>query len=320
MSDLYLVADGGGSKTETLLFSGKGQVYGYGYAGASNPLSAGHDEAVSNVTKALSSVFISLQGMFPSRTVLYIPGFEACRDMLPDTILRLSPEYQSDEYSAYFSCLDSPGGIILLAGTGSFASGRTPAGTRINAGGWGHLLGDGGSGYDIGRRAIQFLLSRRDDMLPLSPLDIQVLEKLKARDSCELIRQVYQAPNQRSLIASLCPVVGREAMYGNEEAIRILHEAAQELAKLVLSVANIMDGWNGQVGFTGGVSKLQDLIMVPISNAIRTRYPHASLVKAKYAPLVGAAMHLLHEINGRPAGDTTGQALQNTYENLQKMR
>ena len=44
--------------------------------------------------------------------------------------------------------------IVLLAGTGSFAVGRNAAGEMARAGGYGSQIGDEGSAYDIGRRAV----------------------------------------------------------------------------------------------------------------------------------------------------------------------
>ena len=45
-------------------------------------------------------------------------------------------------------------GLVLHAGTGSFVAARTADGATHYAGGLGWKLGDPGSGYDIGRRAV----------------------------------------------------------------------------------------------------------------------------------------------------------------------
>ena len=43
-------------------------------------------------------------------------------------------------------------GVVIIAGTGSIAYGRDADGHAARAGGWGHVLGDEGSGYWIGRQ------------------------------------------------------------------------------------------------------------------------------------------------------------------------
>jgi len=43
--------------------------------------------------------------------------------------------------------------VLILSGTGSCCFGRDAGGRTFQFGGWGHLLGDKGSGYEIGLRA-----------------------------------------------------------------------------------------------------------------------------------------------------------------------
>src|SRR5580765_444936 len=45
--------------------------------------------------------------------------------------------------------------VLVLSGTGSCCFGRTPAGETAKVGGWGHILGDKGSGYEIGLRGLK---------------------------------------------------------------------------------------------------------------------------------------------------------------------
>src|SRR5204862_5893414 len=61
-------------------------------------------------------------------------------------------------------------GVLLWAGTGSFAIARAHDGALHRAGGRGHLLGDQGSGYDIVRRAAAAVLLAVDDLGPPTAL------------------------------------------------------------------------------------------------------------------------------------------------------
>src|SRR4029453_12414402 len=53
-------------------------------------------------------------------------------------------------------------GVALIAGTGSFCWGRDAAGRSARVGGWGFLLGDEGSGYDLAVQALRLATQTAD--------------------------------------------------------------------------------------------------------------------------------------------------------------
>ena len=57
-------------------------------------------------------------------------------------------------------------GVVIVAGTGSIAYGRDTEGHAARAGGWGHVLGDEGSGYWLGRQALQAVVRASDGRGP----------------------------------------------------------------------------------------------------------------------------------------------------------
>ena len=52
-----------------------------------------------------------------------------------------------DHETALYGALSGQPGCALIAGTGSICCGRNARGEFVRAGGWGHLIDDGGSGY-----------------------------------------------------------------------------------------------------------------------------------------------------------------------------
>ncbi len=64
-------------------------------------------------------------------------------------------------------------GVVIISGTGSIAYGRNRRNEGARAGGWGHVLGDEGSGFWIGRAAMRAVLreaDRRGPRTALTPL------------------------------------------------------------------------------------------------------------------------------------------------------
>lgn len=127
-------------------------------------------------------------------------------------------------------------GIVLIAGTGSIAYGVTAGGETFRAGGWGHLVSDEGSGYDIGRQAISRGLKSREGRDIPSPLLDAVLARLGLPDPDALIGFVYSPHAAKADIAALAETVLAAASRGDALAADIVAAAAADLAGLVLSV------------------------------------------------------------------------------------
>lgn len=158
--------------------------------------------------------------------------------------------------------------IVVVAGTGSVAMSfqRVDGGFRRSgrAGGWGHLLGDDGSGYGIGREAIRRLLQSSDlrhmqktrgqaseESLPA--LSQAVLQHFKAQDpACDLDKilstilvpdpPVHRAedgaPGTTERIAEVSRVVLSMAAV-DEDARRIVEAGAASLAQLVTILVKV---------------------------------------------------------------------------------
>jgi N-acetylglucosamine kinase-like BadF-type ATPase len=131
-------------------------------------------------------------------------------------------------------------GIVVAAGTGSFAVGGHDLRSLRRAGGHGFLLADEGGAYWLGREALRAALAERDGTGPATVLGL-LIERQTGCDRAEMVRLVHQAPTDRSILASLAPLVAQaagpgpagEGATGDGEARAILERAASALASMV---------------------------------------------------------------------------------------
>src|SRR6201991_3303552 len=120
-------------------------------------------------------------------------------------------------------------GVALISGTGSVAWGSRADGTEARAGGWGHLLGDEGSGYRIALDAVRHALDRMDAGAPVDALTTALLERcgLAARE--QLIDHVYATQDRRYWAGHAATVVELSGA-GDVVAGAILDAAADAAA------------------------------------------------------------------------------------------
>ena len=85
---------------------------------------------------------------------------------------------------------DEPG-IAINAGTGSIVYGRNADFEAARAGGWGHMIGDEGSGYWIGRESLAAVMRAADGRGPETRLTAEILAHFNVDDESRLPRIVY---------------------------------------------------------------------------------------------------------------------------------
>ncbi|HUG28537.1 MAG TPA: BadF/BadG/BcrA/BcrD ATPase family protein [Gemmatimonadales bacterium] len=125
-------------------------------------------------------------------------------------------------------------GLLLVAGTGSIALHREASGAVRRAGGHGWQMGDEGSGYWIGRQALQALSRAHDTRGPATTLGERFGPTLRLASHDELVRwSVAAAPSE---VASLAALVQDAAAAGDAVASQIVDDAARELLALITTL------------------------------------------------------------------------------------
>ena len=167
--------------------------------------------------------------------------------------------------------------VLVLCGTGSCCYGRTRDGRSVRAGGWGHLIGDRGSGFEIGLRALQLTALSFDQTGRWPALGQRLLRALQLNEPCDLIGWAQGAT--KAEIAALAVEVFDG--WGNRDglAARILDEAASRLVQDALSCAERLAGPRQHVRFVlaGGVLLKQPRFARQVRRRLLQRWPQGSV-------------------------------------------
>lgn len=173
-------------------------------------------------------------------------------------------------------------GVALISGTGSVAWGTRADGTEARAGGWGHLLGDEGSGYRIALDAVRHALDRMDVGAPVDTLTRVLLDSCGLTVREQLIDHVYDTQDRRYW-AERAGVVVELAGGGDPVAGVILEAAADALAALATRVLGRL-GVDAPVVLGGGLAVHQPLLQ----QAVRRRLHSVEVHVLTEAPVAGA--------------------------------
>jgi N-acetylglucosamine kinase-like BadF-type ATPase len=260
----FLAIDAGGTKTQCLL-ADETRVLARAMTGTVKLMRVSEQEATARLHAMLAEVAatagVSLSQI--TRTCFGLAGLSSpavrawasralCKSVAGELLLC------GDEEIALDAAFSGGPGILVVAGTGSNAIGRSTDGRLFGAGGWGPVLGDEGSGTWIGIEAIRAALRAQDGEL-LSDLNhgadrtqpgiefngvsTSLLREIERHWNLNSLGELVALGNQRADpnhpapdFASLAPVVARSAEQGDTLATQVLTRAGEQLAELAALV------------------------------------------------------------------------------------
>lgn len=299
--------DGGGTKTISAIADIEGHLLSFGRSGPSNPLAVGEISAKKSIMEAIDDA-INRSGVNISRFKVACLGIAGAGNISGKSIMeRITKELdiadkviiENDATIALVGATACSYGVIVIAGTGSVAFGINEYGERWRAGGWGYIVGDEGSGYDIGRKAIMDALRSYDGRGPKTLLLYEITKHFNLSSIDEIIERIYVAGMERHEIAALAPLVAKAAGEGDKVAKRILNEAGRELglaAKAVIKKLR-MENDEFDLAVTGGVFKAGEMVLNPFKKIIKKVAPKCRIICPKFEPVIGAILLALKEIN-----------------------
>lgn len=297
MTEFVAGVDGGGSKTRVILASLDGNeladVSGAGSAMA--PGRADHSAKIIGDLIREAMAAASLADERPRSIVAGIAGVgriaenRALTGALEDLDLSDDVVVQGDGEIALTDAFGTGAGIILIAGTGSIAYGRSPNRVLARCGGWGPAFGDEGSGAWIGRKALAVVASAADGREPATALTGAVLTAAQLNEVEELIPWGIAATPKE--LADLAPVVFNAASAGDVRANALVGIAVEELVLHLRALAVKLfgdDRASVPLALSGGLLHKGSFIRKRLEQRLRSALPGAQILATEVVAARGA--------------------------------
>jgi glucosamine kinase len=197
----------------------------------------------------------------------------------------------NDVVGAWATATGARPGIGAISGTGSNVFGLGPDGSPWRVGGWGHLLGDEGSGYWLGIESIRAALRDRDGSGPETGLGEAAARFFDVRSVEAVASLVYAKPLTKGEIAAFTVEACRLAEAGDAVAQALYRHGAELLGGQVVEVARrtgLVEAAAFPVGLIGSVFKAGALFVEPLSGVVRLGAPGAQISVVEAAPVCGS--------------------------------
>jgi glucosamine kinase len=291
----YLLGiDGGATKTLAAVLDLEQRAIHLAHAGPSNEDAVGSRAAVAALVdgaeEAMERAGIAAEQL--AAAVLAVAGTDT------DAIVRQVRAVRGDDWivvndvvGAWAAATGAQPGIGAISGTGSNVFGVGRDGRAWRVGGWGHLLGDEGSGYWLGAESIRAALRDRDGSGPETTLSEAVVEFFGAPSVEAVASLVYSKPLSKSEIAAFTVETCRLAEQGDAVARELYRRGAELLAGQVAVVARetgLAQADSFPLGLIGGVFKAGPLFAEPLAAAVREWAPGAQVAIVEMAPVGGS--------------------------------
>lgn len=283
----WLGIDVGGSKTEVAI-GDDGGVLAQESGASAKPTRAGYDGAERTLQELIHAALshAGLSGKQIAGTCIGLAGISqsGTTDWAESVLGKLVSGpvlVRGDHEVALHAAFGTEPGILVIAGTGSIAFGRSPLNVTARCGGWGPHFSDEGSATWIGELAIRKALRSRDRGTG-APLLSRILEEQ------HLTVEKILDSNARFDCASLFPAITAAAHQGDMTAWYVLSEAGRELADMALAVAQKLLLVRGTVCGAGGVFRHAPLVRSSFRGALAANAAHLVYDEKSIQPVLGA--------------------------------
>lgn len=310
--DLILGVDGGGTKTTVQIADLNGKLITENKSGSSNYKSVGIENTKININNAVIGALRNIKAtdkiIFKS-ACFGLSGNDSKEDKNIYRKIIFNSKIKNylnsgktiicnDTRIGLAAGSDSKNGIMIICGTGSNCFGVNEEGKEAKVNGWDWILGDEGSGYEVGIKALRAFMRANDGRGESTLLSRTILEDLNVKNVSELIRWAYSDYFSKEKIAAIAKTVCRTAEMGDRISIKILKEGAIEAVNSVTVVANKLSlaDKNFDLVFVGNVFKCEKYFKSVLVKKLKDKFTKINFKPLTKKPVEGAIKLALENV------------------------
>jgi len=297
--------DGGGTKTHAVIVGMDGGMLAESFGGPTNLQTVGIKTAASTIFDLINETCSKAQcpAEYLQNVVLGLAGAGRASDRaeLSNTILAVALKkkfplknvaIETDARIALEAAFAGGPGIVVIAGTGSIALYRTEDNKILRAGGWGYLLGDEGSGYSIGRDALNYVMRQYDGRSEKTELTNKALAHFQVDKVEDIIPKVYGGNTD---FASFAPKVFEAVVERDRVAHTVIVKNSTEIVELVrILTMKVRPKKKLPVALMGGLLESENVYSKMVKDRIIHSLPNVVIQKPKFPAAFGATIIGLH--------------------------
>lgn len=299
----YVAFDGGGSKIAAILFDEELNMISHALGRSMNTSSTSYEQVNKNSEEVCAELLAGTG----------VTEVECCYGVFPrilsDALARTVRLNRLDDRGGegligFLSAgIRGDNAIMTLSGTGSVIF-YVHDGRGDEAGGYGSVIYDEGSGYHMGRMAFAEAIKDFEKRGPHTLISDFICKKMNASDVGEAAYKIYNVPDRSpiSAVAACAPCVGEAARAGDEIAARLLRECGINLGQQTMGlIRRCKAPIDVPVVLTGGHFKNDRRISDALIEYLAEHDPGRKVIIPYYEPIVGAVMvHLIADHDRMP--------------------
>ncbi len=301
---MNLCADGGGTKLQLLVFDENYRLMAHLRGPAVTAMYIDKELVDKNMRETLQALVNALPAQAPraadGRLVFekaYITSLNRSLldDLLPQIAVIKNTVFLGEGEAGLLASAAEKNGAVALAGTGSDYFYLEDGRVTCVVGGYGPVLGDECSGYDIGRRTLDAAIRASEQRGPATLLEEYVRQDYGIEGRMfELVSIVHGSPDTRKPVARATYTLARAIRDGDAVAAQILTrvgiEAAENMVALLCRVGQTAD-CELTVSGCGGAWKIHPLFWQSYAEKIRTVFPKMKLQVPLFDPVMGGVVY-----------------------------
>lgn len=294
-----LGVDGGGTKTEAIAYDLAGNILSTGISNFGNLL-VNTEKALENIKDAINKCTRDLSMNDCIHTYLGIAGVSVGnnKEKIKQYIIEnfnCETTVVNDAELALSALLKGKDGFLTIAGTGSICIGKYKN-KKVRAGGWGHILGDEGSGYYIALESLKRITLEKDMGYERSNFTQEILDELGILDEFNIMDFVYNS--DKGKIAAIVPTIVKLSKNNDKTAIEILEKSGTSLGTMTLRAINRMNiNETINIGITGSILTNIDLVKENFKNVLEEEIKKFRIYDEHVSSTKGAYYEVMKKIN-----------------------